>query len=128
MEEAKNPVPAPRVTSEGAVRITLADPSASASSVEVLMLEICRVPSAGTAEAKAVAAARAEIELAKRRDDVRRRAVARIKKYRRENDCTWTLAERLVAGEMWSEFAALGLRASRWNIHRIRYNPRFAAG
>lgn len=61
----------------------------------------------------------------RKKDDLRRTAVALMKRVKKDTACTWSEAEDTVQKAMWKEFDNCGLRVSKNNFHSLRYNNNY---
>lgn len=61
----------------------------------------------------------------RKKDDLRRAAVALMKRVKKDTACTWSEAEDTVQKAMWKEFDNCGLRISKNNFHSLRYNNNY---
>ena len=64
--------------------------------------------------------------LSRKKDDLRRTAVALMKRVKKDTACTWSEAEDTVQKAMWKEFVNCGLRVSKNNFHSLRYNNNYS--
>ncbi|MBO5904926.1 MAG: hypothetical protein J6Q84_00745 [Kiritimatiellae bacterium] len=61
----------------------------------------------------------------RKKDELRRTAVALMKRVKKDTACTWSEAEDTVQKAMWKEFDNCGLRVSKNNFHSLRYNNNY---
>lgn len=62
----------------------------------------------------------------RKKDELRRTAVALMKRVKKDATCTWSEAEDTVQKAMWKDFDDCGLRVSKNNFHSRRYNNNYS--